>query len=120
MGTNILGLTLNSSEMITSFYIIPSSGQSRLPRRYSVKKKIVPNVVLRTHSIEGAVRLAAAGFGVCFVSESHLKHIHLEVDPVLFSIGSFRTEIELLAVYRKGAYLPQYAKDYINIAKECL
>ena len=84
------------------------------------EKKMAPHVILRTHSIEGAVRLAASGFGVCFVSESHMKHIHLETDPVLFSIGNSRTEIELLAVYRKGAYLPQYAKDYINIAKKCL
>lgn len=84
------------------------------------ENKMVPQVILRTHSIEGAVRLAASGFGVCFVSESHLKHIHLETAPVLFSIGNLRTEVELLAVYRKGAYLPQYAKDYISSAKKCL
>lgn len=84
------------------------------------EKKMVPQVILRTHSIEGAVRLAASGFGVCFVSENHMKHISLETDPVLFSVGNFRTEVELLAVYRKGAYLPQYAKDYIRIAKKCL
>lgn len=84
------------------------------------ENKIVPRVILRTHSTEGAVRLAASGFGVCFVSENHIKHISLEISPVLFSVGNFRTEVELLAVYRKGAYLPQYAKDYINIAKKCL
>ena len=84
------------------------------------KKKIVPQVILRTHSTEGAVRLAASGFGVCFVSENHIKHISLEVNPILFSIGNLRTEVELLAVYREGAYLPQYAKDYIRIAKKCL
>lgn len=82
------------------------------------EKKILPHVILRTHSIEGAVRLAALGYGVCFVSENHIKHISLETNPALFSIGNFRTEVELLAVYRKDAYLPQYAKDYINIAKK--
>lgn len=81
------------------------------------EKKIVPQVVLRTHSTEGAVRLAASGFGVCFVSENHMKHISLEISPVLFSIG---TEVDLLAVYRENAYLPQYAQDYIRIAKKCL
>lgn len=84
------------------------------------ENKIVPQTILRTHSIEGAVRLAASGFGVCFVSENHIKHITLETRPVLLSVGNFKTEVELLAVYRKGAYLPQYAKDYINIAKKCL
>ena len=84
------------------------------------EKKFVPRVILRTHSTEGAVRLAASGFGVCFVSENHMKHISLESKPVLFSVGNARTEVELLAVYRKGAYLPQYAKDYIRIANKCL
>lgn len=84
------------------------------------ENKIVPHVILRTHSTEGAVRLAASGFGVCFVSENHMKHISLETNPVLFSVGNLRTEVELLAVSRKGAYLPQYAKDYIRIAKKYL
>ncbi|MDP4121312.1 MAG: LysR family transcriptional regulator [Bacillota bacterium] len=84
------------------------------------EKKIVPQVILRTHSIECAVRLAALGFGVCFVSENHIKHISLETNPALFSVGDFPTEVELLAVYRKDAYLPQYARDYISIAKKCL
>lgn len=84
------------------------------------QKKMVPHVILRTHSTEAAVRLAASGFGVCFVSENNVKHIALETNPVLFSVGSFKTETELLAVYRRGAYLPQYARDYIRIAKSCL
>lgn len=98
----------------------PEQRTEQIAMQIFSEKKIVPHVILRTHSIEGAVRLAASGFGVCFVSESHMKHIHLETDPILFSTGNLRTEIELLAVYRKGAYLPQYAKDYINIAKKCL
>lgn len=84
------------------------------------QKKMVPHVILRTHSTEAAVRLAASGFGVCFVSENNIKHIALETNPVLFSLGNYKTETELLAVYRRGAYLPQYAKDYIDMAKKCL
>lgn len=84
------------------------------------QKKMEPRVILRTHSTEAAVRLAASGFGVCFVSENNVKHIALETNPVLFSVGSYKTETELLAVYRQGAYLPQYAKDYIDMAKRCL
>ena len=84
------------------------------------ENKIVPPVILRTHSTEAAVKLAASGFGVCFVSENHIQHISLETEPVIFSVGNPRTEVELLAVYRKGAYLPLYAADYIRIAKKCL
>ena len=98
----------------------PEQRTEQIAMQIFSEKKIVPHVVLRTHSMEGAVRLAASGFGVCFVSESHMKHIHLETEPVLFSIGDMQTEVELLAVYRRGAYLPQYAKDYISLAKKCL
>lgn len=104
--------------MINSFCIIRSREQIALQILH--ENMIVPDAALRTYSIEGAVRLAAAGFGVCFVSENHLKHIALDIDPVLFSVGHFRTEAELLAVYRKGAYLPQYARDYIEIARNAV
>lgn len=98
----------------------PNQRTQQIAAQILNEKKIVPNVILRTHSIEGALRLAALGFGICFASESHIKHISLEITPNLFSIGSFKTEVELLAVFRKGAYLPQYAKDFINLAKKCI
>lgn len=113
-----IDIDLFKSESFILHY--PEQRTEQIAAQILNEKKIVPRVILRTHSTEGAVRLAASGLGVCFVSENHMKHIFLEANPVLFSVGNIRTEVELLAVSRKGAYLPQYAKDYIRIAKKCL
>jgi DNA-binding transcriptional LysR family regulator len=77
-----------------------------------------PNVVLRTKSIEGAIRLAACGFGISFALDTHLKYINLNNPPVYFSIGDPQITVKLFAVYRKNSYLPQFVQDYINIVRE--
>ncbi|HEX3011408.1 MAG TPA: LysR family transcriptional regulator, partial [Syntrophomonadaceae bacterium] len=66
-----------------------------------------PKVLLRTKSIECAIRLAACGFGISFALDTHLKYINLEKPPVYFSIGDPKITVELYAVYRKNTYLPQ-------------
>lgn len=76
-----------------------------------------PNVILRTKSIECAIKLASSNLGVCFVSENHLKHMHLIDAPKYFSIGDPNTSFELVVAYRKGLYLTKYMLDYIDILK---
>ncbi|MDU1007158.1 MAG: LysR family transcriptional regulator [Clostridium butyricum] len=82
--------------------------------------KIQPNVILKTRSVECAVRLAASGFGISFASETHLKHMNLKNAPVYFSIGNPKLTVKLFAVYRKNGYMPQYIHDYIKIVKDVL
>lgn len=62
--------------------------------------------------------MAAEGLGVCFISESYLKHIKFEEQPVCFSIGKPSIINSLVVAYRKGAYLTQYTLDYIDILKD--
>jgi DNA-binding transcriptional LysR family regulator len=82
--------------------------------------QISPRIILRTRSIEGALRLASSGYGLCFVAATHLKFIYLKPTPNYFSIGNPKTEVELVVAFRKGAYLPLYTQDYIKIVKSCL
>lgn len=84
------------------------------------KLNIKPKVILKTRSVECAIRLASYGFGVSFASETHLKYIDLEKPPIYFSIGDPKITTNLFAVYRKNSYLPQYVQDYINIVKEAI
>lgn len=79
-----------------------------------------PRVVMKTRSVECAIRLASYGFGIYFGLETHLKYINLENKPMYFSIGNPKMTDKLFAVYRKNSYLPQYVQDYINIVKEAL
>ncbi|WP_434798567.1 LysR family transcriptional regulator [Terrisporobacter vanillatitrophus] len=77
-----------------------------------------PKIALRTRSIECAVRLTSSNFGVCFVSENHLKHMHLINPPKYFSIGTPSTSFQLVVAHRKGIYLTKYMLDYIEILKD--
>ncbi|WP_122641187.1 LysR family transcriptional regulator [Romboutsia sp. Marseille-P6047] len=77
-----------------------------------------PNAVLRTRSMECAVRLTLSNYGVCFVSDNYLKYMNLLTKPKYFSIGYPTTTFKLVVAYRKGSYLPRYIKDYIDIVKD--
>jgi DNA-binding transcriptional LysR family regulator len=79
---------------------------------------IEPKSVLEIRNILAAVALAAGGYGVTFVSETHLRHIPLKGKPACFSIGNPKTMTSFVAAYRRGIYLPNYAQRYIQIVKE--
>jgi DNA-binding transcriptional LysR family regulator len=77
-----------------------------------------PLVSLEIRNILASVELAASGYGVAFVSETHLRHIALKEKPACFSVGSPNTMTSFVAAYRKGIYLPNYTQRYIQIVKE--
>jgi DNA-binding transcriptional LysR family regulator len=77
-----------------------------------------PPVVLEIRNILASVELAAGGYGLTFVSETHLRHIALKEKPACFSVGSPNTMTSFVAVYRKGIYQLHYAQRYIRIVKE--
>lgn len=77
----------------------------------------LPNIQLSLRNILASVELATCGYGVSFVSETHLRHIKLNVMPVKFSVGNPAISSNFVAAYRKGLYLPNYVKDYIQIVK---
>lgn len=78
----------------------------------------IPNIKIQTGNITAAVELASKGYGACFVTETHLKHIHPDKKIVSFSIGNFCTTVDFVAAFRKGSYLPYHAKEYIKIVKD--
>jgi DNA-binding transcriptional LysR family regulator len=77
-----------------------------------------PLALLETRNILASVELAAGGYGVTFVSETHLRHIALKEKPACFSVGSPNMMTSFVAAYRKGIYLPNYTQRYIQIVKE--
>lgn len=78
----------------------------------------LPNIVLSLRNILASVELATCGYGVSFVSETHLRHIKLNVMPVKISVGDPSIASNFVAAFRKGVYLPNYARDYIKIVKD--
>ena len=79
---------------------------------------ITPKNSLEIRNILASVELAASGYGITFVSESHLRHIVPKAKPAIFSIGNPKTITSFVAAYRVGIYLPHYAQRYIQIVKD--
>lgn len=79
---------------------------------------LVPHIKLQTSNIPAEVMLAAKGYGCCFVTETHLKHILLQENIARFSVGNPCTTVDFVAAFRRGSYLPYHAKEYISIVRE--
>jgi DNA-binding transcriptional LysR family regulator len=77
-----------------------------------------PRISLEIRNILASVELASSGWGITFVGETHLRHIHPKVEPACFSIGNPRITTSFVAAYRRGIYLPNYAQRFIKIVKE--
>lgn len=77
-----------------------------------------PKVKIQTGNIPAAVELASKGYGACFVTETHLKHIHPEKKVSYFSVGNPCTTVDFVCAYRKGSYVPYHAREYIKIVKD--
>ena len=95
---------------------LPEQRSRQTADRLFREAHVEPAHVLQVRNIFASVQLAASGYGMTFVSESHLRHI--DSDPAIFSVGTPSTQTDFVAAYRRGVYLPQYARDFIDIVKE--
>ena len=77
-----------------------------------------PNIILETGNIQAEAELAARDFGVCFITETHLKHISCRDKLAFFSVGKPNTTVDFVAAYRMNSYIPFHAQEYMKIVKE--
>lgn len=81
------------------------------------KEHIAPRILFYTRNLEAASILASGGACVTFVINQYIKYTRFAKPPALFNIGSPPCYRTFAAVYRRGAYLPNYTKEMIKIAK---
>ncbi|MDL2301646.1 LysR family transcriptional regulator [Lachnospiraceae bacterium OttesenSCG-928-D06] len=75
-----------------------------------------PNIMY-TSNLPAIMELVTVGYGVSFIFETHLRH-RVKTGPIdCYSFGDPKTSSDFVVAYRKGSYLPTYAKDYIEIAR---
>lgn len=82
------------------------------------KYGIQPSVPIRTRNTVTCIKLCQKGMGLCFIPENYIKNIELHLPPLCFSVGDEGAFSTLTLAYRKGAYLPAYARDFIRIAQQ--
>lgn len=74
--------------------------------------------VIYTSNLPAIMELTASGYGVSFVFEPHLRH-RSEKSPIdCYSFGEPKTTFSFVAAYRKGSYLPIYARDFIELTRQ--
>lgn len=78
---------------------------------------IIPKVNIRTASIEGAVRMASEGIGVCFVNEADLICESLNLPVSYLSFGTPCTIDELVLAYSKEMDLSDYDKKWMELIR---
>jgi DNA-binding transcriptional LysR family regulator len=85
---------------------------------FKTAKMVPENILLETSNIRASVELTARNYGVCFVTETHLRHIDLAEKLRYFSVGNPNTTVDFAVAYRKGSYIPYHAREYIKIVRD--
>ena len=78
-----------------------------------------PHVVLVTKNKASALALAARGYGITLLKNTHLDTLHENLHLLkFFALEDSQTMSDFGVIYRANAYVPQYMRDFIRITKE--
>ena len=84
------------------------------------KNHFNPDVWMRTRSSEVAIRMVMQGSGITFANENYVKNLDLSKELVCLSIGNEPLYSTLIAACRRGQYLPEHLRRYLEIIQESL
>lgn len=113
-----LDLSLLAEEPFILHFPEQTTGQLSLEALKAAHIK--PYVPIQSRNTETCVKLCMQGLGMCFTPETYVQNMDLPVKPACFSIGEDGVFSTLTIAYRRGTYLPQYARDFICTAKKVL
>ncbi len=82
--------------------------------------EVKPERTIVTGNIRAGAKLAATGYGIGFICDTHLKHMIIEDDYEIFSFGKNSVKVNFIVAYRKDAYLTSYAIEFIKIVKNSI
>lgn len=75
-----------------------------------------PKILLVTRSIQTALELVARNCGVCFFIETYMNYTK-SLPLQIYSVTNQYPATEVYLIWRKGIYMPQYFRDFIEIVK---
>ena len=78
---------------------------------------VQPRVPVRSRNTETCVKLCMQGMGMCFTPETYIQNMEFSRKLVCFSVGEKGIFTTLSIAFRRGTYLPKYARDFIEIAR---
>lgn len=98
----------------------PYQHTGQMERHLFKQADINPQIILETKNLEASIRLASLNYGLTFISETHIKYIRCDENPMFFSVGNPTTNMDVIAAYNNRKSLSKYAKEFIEISKKCL
>lgn len=103
-------------------FILPSATQ-RIRMNIDeifIKAGFSPNLLIESQNLYACTQLAALGYGVTLTLDTHVKHFIFKKPPKYFSIGSPNSSFDFVVAYRHGIFMPQYMKDFVQIATDTM
>lgn len=95
----------------------PGQRNAEIAQHIFLSNDFYPEKVMRIHNLMTAVSLAAKGVGLAFSNEKYATQFYIGEKSAVLSVGREPTFMNLVAGYRKGANLPSYIQDFIDLAK---
>ena len=107
-----------SGEAEIAFYTLPSQRTGQIVNEYLRHEGLHFDNVIYTSNMPAIIDLVSAGYGAAFIFEPHLRHHSTAHLVDCYSFGEPRMVSKFAAAYRKGGYLPVYAKDFIELTRQ--
>ena len=111
-----LDLALLKNERV--IMMLPSQRTGQIVNDYLRHEGLQFENVICTSNMPAIIELVAASYGVAFIFEPHLRHHPMAHAVDCYSFGEPRMVSNFVAAYRKGSYLPIYAKDFIELTRQ--
>lgn len=111
--------TVNPEKLSDMPFVLQNRGHSIRKIADSIFKKyqIIPQVVMETHSSLTAATMAAAGSAVTIVPARTVEMVNQTDGYGIYSIGEPPVTWDVVACYRKDAYLDKTQRRFITIAQ---
>ena len=100
--------------------MLPDARTRQISEAYFKRHGLEYENCMFTSNLMAIMELVAAGYGVSFIFETHLRHRQVQTPIDCYSFGHPRTTSNFVVAYRKGSYLPNYARDFIEISKKII
>lgn len=119
-GCRMDGHTVDPRKLSDMPFILQNKGHAirKMADQIFKKYKVVPQVVMETHSSLTAATMAVAGSAGTIVPARTIQMVNKEGEFGVYSIGDPPVTWDVMACYRKDAYLDKTQRRFIAIAKE--
>ena len=95
----------------------PEQTTGGIARQLFACYEIDPPVPFCSRNSQVCAMLCQQGLGAAFIPQRYIEAMHFDAPPLCFSVGEAGAFSHLTIAFRKGAYLPAYAREFIRIAR---